>query len=77
MTEGHKHRTVEVKRGSLVYRLLKKQFFVTASGDRAEKSRFVYGPAPCPARGCTDMNRYGLSLLGLLHPLTGLTLEVK
>lgn len=82
MTEGHKHRTIKTTAGSRLERVLRHQFLPTRDTDKVERSRFVYGPLrKCPAGGCTDQRcrdgAYALSLLGVLHGLFGLTLEVK
>ena len=69
MTAGHRHHNLKIERDSRLYRLLRKQWVFSTDLAYVERSRFVWGPAPEP-------ERYGLSLLGLLHPLTGLTLEV-
>lgn len=71
MTEGHKHRFVTTTSGSWLERVLTRTI-VWRSRDLAkvEASRFVYKPDP------DEQGRYLLSLLGLLHALTGLTLYV-
>ncbi len=72
MTTGHRHRTFTVKRDGLAIRVLRGVIlWRSANIDHVESSRFVYRGEP-DARG-----RYPLSLLGLLHGLTGLTLEAQ
>lgn len=70
MTDGHKHRTIRTRKGTLLYRVLRKQLFTTNNRPWVERSRFVFGPSPRPGR-------WGLSLLGVCHGLFGLTLEVR
>lgn len=72
MTTGHKHRTIKVTRNSLLYRVLSKPTLLHDTDlDRLDASRFVFGP--CPKHD----DCYRLSPLGLLHGLTGLTLEMR
>ena len=78
MTTGHRHRTIRVKQQSVIRRLLTKPLLHTYSDARAERSRYVWGP--CYQHGYrADGTTYcwTLSALGVLHALTGLTLEVK
>ena len=71
MTAGHKHRVITVRRGGIAQRLLQRVVvWRTASEERADRSRFVY--SDCPWNGY-----YRMTLLGFLHPLTGLTLRVE
>lgn len=81
MTVGHKHRTLKIKREGFLYRSLTKVLARTADPERAEKSRWVWGPGE-PERIEGDgpvrfAQVYELRVLGVLHSLTGLTLEVK
>ncbi len=76
MTAGHKHRHVKVRKGSLLHRVLTKPLRHTYSPKVADASRFVYGPCrlhPVPE----PFACYHTSPLGILHPLTGLTLDVQ
>jgi hypothetical protein len=69
MTAGHTHRIVKVRRGGLAHRLLtRRTLWVSGNLERVDRSRFVYGPTD-------DPDRWRLSPLGLLHGLTGLTLQ--
>lgn len=70
MTAGHKHRFIQTTSTSWLFRVLVNTI-VWRSRDLAkvEASRFVYKPAK---RG----DHWVMSLLGFLHPLTGLTLEL-
>lgn len=69
MTRGHRHRTVTVRYKGLLHRVLTMTLF-TVGTEQAEKSRLVYGQTDSP-------DRWRLSPLGLLHGLTGLTLDVR
>lgn len=69
MTAGHRHRYLHVAPDGLVYRFLRGTTIArTRDWQRAERSRFVYGP--------DGHGGYRLSLLGFLHGLCGLTLAV-
>lgn len=68
MSEGHKHREVTVKRGRLV-RFLTKPRWHTHDIVRVDASPYPYGQSRCGG--------YYLSILGVLHRWTGLTLKVK
>ena len=69
MTAGHKHRTVHVRRNGLAQRVLQgTTLWRTDDLSAAERSRLIYSP---DSRG-----GYRLSLLGFLHGLTGLTIDV-
>lgn len=79
MTAGHKHRTVKVFPGAhpitgTVVRLLRTPLYHTSDIERVDRSRFVWGPCQ-PDKGQESACWY-LSTLGILHALTGLTLEV-
>lgn len=70
MSAGHNHRTITVRRDGIVHRVLHRTTLSrTIRLDRAEASRFVYAP--------TVDGHYRLSLLGFLHGLCGLTLDVR
>lgn len=71
MTAGHKHRTVVLDQTSWRYRLLQIRLARTRSGERAERSRFVWRADPNPE------GFYELHLLGVLHALFGLTVAGK
>lgn len=72
MTVGHRHRTFTVKRDGLVMRVLRGVIvWRSANVEKVDASRLVYRGEP------DSKGRYPLSLLGLLHGLTGLTLEVE
>lgn len=68
MTAGHRHRVVAVRRHSLIHRALTRPTLAVVGTRRADRSRFVYAATARP-------DRWRLSPLGLLHPLTGLTLH--
>lgn len=76
MTAGHKHRVVRTRAGSRLYRVLRKPRYVTTNQRRVERSPYPYSPLPSRER-VVEPDRYYLSLLGILHRWTGLTLEVK
>jgi hypothetical protein len=69
MTQGHWHRHVSVRKGSRVYQFLRSPLFTSTNLKRVENSRFVWGDC--------GGGLYYLSLLGILHPLTGLTIKTK
>jgi hypothetical protein len=69
MTTGHKHRIVKVKRGGLTYRVLRKRLWHTLNGPYVTRSMFVFGPCP------EHKHCWALSLLGILHTFTGLTVD--
>lgn len=71
MTDGHKHRVVRVKKGSLVYRLLRYPLIFTDDRARVEESPYPYGES------AVTSGVYYLSLLGILHRWTGLTLTER
>lgn len=76
MTDNHKHRTIKVKRGGLVERLLRKPTLLTSSNfERVDRSRMVWGPV-YPELGMHSP-AWRLTPLGLLHGVFGLTLEMK
>lgn len=68
MTAGHRHRVVHVKRDGLVRWLLQRPTLAVVGTAKADRSRLAWGPTD-------DPNRWRLSPLGLLHGLTGLTIE--
>lgn len=72
MTGGHKHRLIGVRNGSWLYRVLRYPILHTRNIRWADESRLVFGPCEKHGDDC-----WCLSLLGLLHGLTGLTIEVK
>lgn len=72
MTGGHRHRFIRTRSGSLLARVLPGTIIWRSRNLRVvERSRFVYRPDP------DEKGHYLLSLLGLLHGLTGLTLYVE
>lgn len=74
MTTGHKHRTVKVKQGSLLHRVLTVEILHTSDLAWVDRSRFVFGP--CDASRGVHLC-WVLRPLGVLHGLTGLTLRVS
>lgn len=74
MTTGHTHRVIHCKRGGLVHRLLTGPTIAVTNTERATHSPLVWGPIGNPRD--SEAERWRLSPLGLLHALTGLTLEV-
>lgn len=71
MTAGHQHRLVRVKDGGLVHRALRYPLLTTGRAGWVKNSIFVFGPVE-DAPG-----RWNLTLLGILHGLTGLTLTTQ
>lgn len=75
MTTGHKHRFIAAKRGGWIERILRTPLYVTTNLDKVERSRFVYVETQL-ALGHEHDHCWYLSLLGVLHPLTGLSLVI-
>ena len=77
MTDGHTHRMLKVKDGGLVVRALRYPLLHRPLSESVDKSPYPYGPClhegDC---GCADAC-WTLSLLGILHRWTGLTLFVE
>jgi hypothetical protein len=71
MTPGHKHRYVTIRQGGLLYRVLRKPFLETTNRTWVERSKMVFGVVDKTEH---EHEHYTLSLLGILHGLTGLTL---
>lgn len=71
-TRLHRHWHVPVRYDSLVYRVLRKPLIHSMNLPRVDKSVFVFGP--CKVHGDAG-DCYTLSLLGILHGLTGLTIS--
>jgi hypothetical protein len=69
MTENHKHRLVQINPGGWLYRFLRKPRWFVYDRVKAEKSAYPYGVV---SNVVPPM--YYLSLLGVLHRWTGLTL---
>ena len=69
MTTGHKHRHLKVKKGGLIFRVLRKPLWYTRDVDRVDASPYPYG--------LSESRGYYLSLLGVLHRWTGLTLDTR
>lgn len=76
MTAGHRHRHIRVREGSLPYRVLRKPLLVLSDKHTAyvDRSRLVFGTRVSKA---DHHDEYTLSLLGILHGLTGLTIKTK
>lgn len=72
-TKWHRHWNVRTARGSWLHRFLTKRRWHCWDEKKVMRSRFVYSQ-PFPER---LPEVYGLSILGILHGLTGLTLDVK
>lgn len=71
MTSGHKHRLLKVKRGGRLRRwLTKPTLLVSRNEEWVDRSRLVFGPVE------GEEGAWRISPLGLLHGLTGLTLNV-
>ncbi|WP_418059941.1 hypothetical protein [Pimelobacter simplex] len=68
MTDGHRHHIVRVQHGGFIHRALTRPTLAVVGVERADRSRFAYGPTSNP-------ERWRLSPLGFLHGLTGLTLK--
>jgi len=68
MSEGHTHREVRVP--PMVERVLTVPLFHTTNAVWADRSRMVFKP------GRTE-GEWALSALGILHGLTGLTLDTS
>lgn len=77
MSEGHKHRYVNVKY-PFVWKLLSKPtVFYRNDTKKMLQSRFVYSDRYSVKQGRYKMFfRWKMSLLGFLHGLCGLTLKV-
>lgn len=75
-TRYHRHWHVPVTYGSLLYKVLRKPWITLDESHLAyvERSRLVWGVTSEPG---TQYNLYTLSLLGLLHGLTGMTIRTK
>ena len=69
-TRFHRHWQLPVRKGSLVYKVLRYPL-TTTTFEKASKSRLVWGAESM------DSKVWSLSLLGLLHTATGLTLTIK
>lgn len=67
--DRHRHRVVRLQRDGRLLRALEVTVHTTDDRQRAERSRFTYRPGA----GL----RYRMTLLGFLHGLTGLTIDVK
>lgn len=75
MTVGHKHRVVRVRRGGRWTGFLIKPRYKTKDKKRVDSSPYPYGCLFTPPN--TPDQIYYLSILGVLHRWTGLTLEVE
>lgn len=72
MTDGHKHRTLNVKPNGVVRRILTRPtLHLSDDIERVDRSRFVYGPVE------GEPGLYRLSPLGVLHGLFGVTLALR
>ena len=74
MTEGHKHRHITVTEGSLVHRFLLPVLHLPlrkVDFETANNSRLVWGAHDM------DSDEWTLTVLGLLHTFTGLTIIVE
>lgn len=67
MTDGHKHRTVRVP-GFVLWALTRPVIWRTRNTAWADRSRLVFKPG-------RRQGTWVLSPLGLLHALTGLTID--
>lgn len=72
-TRFHRHWTLKV--GPRAARFLRKPRRHTYNHDKAEQSRFVWGPCPMHPEHNGLFQCYTLSILGVLHALTGVVLE--
>lgn len=70
-TRWHKHWHVKVRYNSRLYRLLKIVLWRSTDEDYVRRSRLVWGQPD------TRDDAYTLTVLGLLHTLTGLTLRLR
>lgn len=77
MTDGHKHRYLHVGVNSTLLHLLRTPLVHSADREAVEKSKWVWGAdrsdiisGDGPVRYVTT---YRLTVLGILHTLTGLT----
>ena len=76
MTSGHKHRIVTVPSWDTWYvRLLRKPLWHCRDIRRVDESPYPYGP--CAKTKRANPTCWTLSLLGILHRWTGLTLYVE
>lgn len=74
MTPGHKHRTLAVQDGRRLVRFLRRPRWSTRDARRVNRSPYPYGVNPSTNHLVDET--YYLSILGVLHRWTGLTLEV-
>lgn len=72
MTEGHKHRTVQIYEGTLAYRFLRWPMYHCSDREKVDESPYPYGP--CDPKAGRDSVCWYLSPLSFLHRWTGLTL---
>jgi hypothetical protein len=70
-TRFHRHWYVTVRKEGRIYRFLRKPRRYSMDRDRVEKSIFAWG---VHEHGFANKTVYSLSVLGVLHGLTGLTL---
>lgn len=71
----HRHRMIRTRPGSRLQRVLTHQFFHSTNMRLVMDSPFVWGPCHDKAV-LAEKPCYGLSLLGVLHTVFGLTLAV-
>lgn len=69
MTTGHRHFEIKTTERSLLTRTLRTRLLYTSNLEWADRSRLTFGTS--------DDGRAYLSILSLLHSLTGLTLRFK
>lgn len=81
MTPGHKHRTIHMTEGRWLLHLLQTPLVVTADRERAEQSRWTWAPGGVERITGDGPHRYvntfALTPLGILHALTGLTIQTE
>lgn len=76
MTTGHKHRHLRVRSWDTpLVRVLRRPLWHRSDTNRVDASPYPYGVCPQTDQGAPTC--YTLSLLGILHRWTGLTLEVR
>lgn len=80
MTDGHRHRHVRLPRHGALLHLLQTPLARTADEHRADTSRWAWGADREPLGGDGPVRYttvYTLTPLGILHTLTGLTIDAQ
>lgn len=78
MTAGHKHRTLHLSPTSPILHLLRTPLMTHRDADAAEQSRWTWAEVTIPAcPGDLGGRQFTLTPLGILHTLTGLTIDTS